>query len=796
MSNVHKKLEKAKLLEQKLLLKKNLPHLYGYKFYPWARKFFESTNKVNILCSGNQISKSSTQIRKVIHWATSPKLWPILWPHMPHPRLFLYFYPSSYLATIEFENKWIPEFLPRNDLQNHPLYGWHAEYRAKYIQTLKFNSGITVAFKTYSQDVTDLQASTPAAVFIDEEPPEEIVPEIQARLFATNGYIHFAFTPTLGQEFFREAIEETGPKERFKTALKLQVSMYDCLTYEDGTPSFWTKERIEQIKNSCKSDAEIKRRVYGRFVLDSGLKYQAFDPARNVIEPVDIPRDWSVYIGVDSGSGGRFSHPSAVCFVAMRPDYQLGYVFKGRRFDGMQTTNSDLVSLVMDMKRDLKNPVIGVFYDYAATDLRAIAYQMGETWIPAEKSHLIGEQYVNVSLKNKMLQIFDLDENYTLISELKSVKVSTPKNQAHDDHCFVAGTKISTPIGDRPIEELKCGDLVYTRVGAREVTATGNRLAPVEMYEFSDGAKITCTSDHPFWNGSEFKSVSMLTHNDTLYTFKEWQNQNRLNLKASFLEDTRNRSNRLTEIITDRTAAILEWAFNIFIRKYGSITVGRYLAVTQFITKMGIRRTIKYPTLSALMPESTNQSTWSRDLKETQPQYLNTLTKLGRSQKNGMHLRTATSSTESLDFFLGKTEVQKTSGVRFVTLILKHLAQNQILGFARMFAERETSDISVKLVKSLPAGQNRVYNITVDAEHEYFANGILVSNCDALRYAITKIPWDWSKISGQPLPTPAERVKTEIEERRSFFMDETETLNQTVQQEIEAWNELFDYSDG
>ena len=29
-----------------------------------------------------------------------------------------------------------------------------------------------------------------------------------------------------------------------------------------------------------------------------------------------------------------------------------------------------------------------------------------------------------------------------------------------------------------------------------------------------------------------------------------------------------------------------------------------------------------------------------------------------------------------------------------------------------------------------------VYNITVEDEHEYFANGILVSNCDSIRYAI------------------------------------------------------------
>jgi hypothetical protein len=30
-----------------------------------------------------------------------------------------------------------------------------------------------------------------------------------------------------------------------------------------------------------------------------------------------------------------------------------------------------------------------------------------------------------------------------------------------------------------------------------------------------------------------------------------------------------------------------------------------------------------------------------------------------------------------------------------------------------------------------------VYNITVEGDHEYFADGVLVSNCDALEYATT-----------------------------------------------------------
>src|SRR5699024_720522 len=39
-------------------------------------------------------------------------------------------------------------------------------------------------------------------------------------------------------------------------------------------------------------------------------------------------------------------------------------------------------------------------------------------------------------------------------------------------------------------------------------------------------------------------------------------------------------------------------------------------------------------------------------------------------------------------------------------------------------------------VVTKPGQSEKVYNITVEDEHEYFANGILTHNCDSLRYSI------------------------------------------------------------
>ena len=60
------KLKRIKEMEERIKLREGLPFLHGWKWYSWARAFFESQNQVNLLCAANQISKSSTQIRKAL----------------------------------------------------------------------------------------------------------------------------------------------------------------------------------------------------------------------------------------------------------------------------------------------------------------------------------------------------------------------------------------------------------------------------------------------------------------------------------------------------------------------------------------------------------------------------------------------------------------------------------------------------------------------------------------------------------------------------------------------------------
>jgi hypothetical protein len=252
-------------------------------------------------------------------------------------------------------------------------------------------------------------------------------------LAATDGYFSMVFTATLGQELWRCTMEEVGTsEEKFPTAWKKQVSMYDCLFYEDGSPSHWTKERIAQVIAQCKSQAEILKRVFGRFVVAEGKKYPGFDRDKNMRTNGPIPADWLHFAGVDIGSGGEKGHPAAMTFLAVDPHYRRARVYKGWRGDQVETAASDVLAKYVELRGTTW--MTAQYYDQAAKDFLTYATRMGESFQSSEKSHEIGEDILNVLFKNGMLSIDNDDpELQKLAVELSTLKKSTPKTKAKDD---------------------------------------------------------------------------------------------------------------------------------------------------------------------------------------------------------------------------------------------------------------------------------------------------------------------------------------------------------------------------
>lgn len=418
--------------QDRTALRIGLPFLYGFKWYEWAKKFFDSKEKICLLTAANQISKSSTQIRKCTNWATDKDLWPELW--VTTPNLFWYLYPTQDVINIEFETKW-KQFLPRGIYKDDPYYGWEVIRSGKDIAGIAFKSGVTVLFKTYGQNVHALQSSTVYAMFCDEELPIDLFDELIFRLTATDGYFSMVFTATRGQDEWRRAMEPGAHEIEFlPEAHKQTVSMYDCQFYEDGSQAPWTLDRIREKEMRCSSHNEILKRIHGRFILDEGsLKYESFDHKRHIKEKHPVPKGWYVYVGIDIGSGGAKGHPSAICYVAVKPDFTEGRIFAGWRGDKIITTAGDVMEKNIELKKKMNIRPTRQFYDWGSKDFFTIASRNGEAFEPAEKGHDFGEDLINTLFKNDMLFIYRDDELTKLTIELGSIRKDSNKKHAKDD---------------------------------------------------------------------------------------------------------------------------------------------------------------------------------------------------------------------------------------------------------------------------------------------------------------------------------------------------------------------------
>lgn len=98
-------------------------------------------------------------------------------------------------------------------------------------------------------------------------------------------------------------------------------------------------------------------------------------------------------------------------------------------------------------------------------------------------------------------------------------------NAAHDDTCFVAGTLVATPSGDRCIESLHAGDHVLTPFGRSRVTAAG----PTGIRAVESLHGVTGTPNHPlFAEGVGFITMADWTPDMhpsrlNLWTLLQWQ---------------------------------------------------------------------------------------------------------------------------------------------------------------------------------------------------------------------------------------------------------------------------------
>lgn len=372
--------------------------------------------------------------------------------------------------------------------------------------------------------------------------------------------------------------------------------------------------------------------------------------------------------------------------------------------------------------------------------------------------------------------IIDTNLNISLSGEpqLRGVGLGSPITGMHskmiitDDICFVAGTKIATPYGDKNIEDLKAGDYVITPFGSKKITRTHSRKA-----EVITNCGLTGTYNHPVYNKNK-NLFDNLVHSS-------YNNVSKLNLRELIkwkvmqilLNGMGENGKEQTETIISLKPIMDKGLVKCYTELFGKNILEKFLKGMLFIIKTIIHITIILVTYSVYrlmnIKECTFWNVWTgsrkilkkmqdllcwNGLKQKKDKgFAERISKKQqkKTKRNFTKWQSARFAVKNIKPILGKQQecvvfaenvqpqdvlkksekqykkqTQNTSmlNVQNVELFTEHALQQETKTDYARIAMKENDTEKTKL--------ETVYNIEVEDEHIYYANGVLVHNCTRL----------------------------------------------------------------
>jgi hypothetical protein len=333
--------------------------------------------------------------------------------------------------------------------------------------------------------------------------------------------------------------------------------------------------------------------------------------------------------------------------------------------------------------------------------------------------------------------------------------------QDGNDHCFVAGTMVATSRGEVPIEQIVAGDMVLTRRGYYPVKAAGMTSADAVIWSLeTNGRTIYGTGSHRIWSQKGWNRLDTLRYGDTLLACPAENHPPPIqsSLMATATTDIQTRQGVSFGVTTRALAAV-----DGYIGRYGSSTTDLSRQSITSTTETGTRLITALTISSA----SAQRCTWqSISLKSEKSCTERPLPRRALPLQRGTGARKALRGTvptarqhgqrESLSsghaisaavnttaYHDAKTidsatiTASRSGDARRASTILSGSAQLAALDFGSTnTVVRELAGAHVVAVYMLDQ-RAPVYDLTVDGPPEFFANGMLVHNCnDATRYAI------------------------------------------------------------
>lgn len=547
----------------------------------------------------------------------------------------------------------------------------------------------------------------------------------------------------------------------------------------DGTYEARLRATMNEDEVAMYLDGDFNR-VAGSFfskLLRPSLHFQKSRP---------IPGDWEMRSATDWGS----TNPASWHLGARDNDNRLYVIdelhtpgITGRRFG--ELLNEKFAGQKWSNEKRWKNDEFWGVIDKQAMDrygseetAAAGIMDWGFRLFPAKKDRVAGVNQMKERLLldrfgSPQLIIFE-DRCPQLVAALSKISSNAPadpddyaSNSSWSHACFIAGTMVRTPSGERPIETLRPGGEVITDLGPRPIEACGLTSPSEDVYTvaFDDGTSLTGTGNHPvFMADGNKRRLDSLRFLDNV---SAWENP-----QVSTLSLTEWNTPGIQGLPTDRPASISgplargtgTWTGSIV--RFGNSTTALSRAAITFITSTTTRATTGLRTSLASLARTICHITDGL-IPETSPRLP------GRRLPNGTgQARAATRHTSALESSDGRAAsrsiirsaagaaanswpfIPGQSGVRRSAKTLPPGAQasTRRLGAAssvgRNFEPENIQSpglVTKTVLRISHGGRAAVYNLTVADRHRYFANGVLVSNCDSFRFLAMEFPVRYEK---------------------------------------------------
>lgn len=327
------------------------------------------------------------------------------------------------------------------------------------------------------------------------------------------------------------------------------------------------------------------------------------------------------------------------------------------------------------------------------------------------------------------------------------------------NHCIDGDALVTTCRGEVKLKEVLIGDYALTRKGFQKVLFRGLMKQNAETITIvtKKGHKLTCTPEHKIFVPSlnEFVRADSLRYGLDLLT-----NEGKPCIRQLFIEALNSNFGKIKNILKPLL---------ILVNQFGCTDMFGSKSADQF-PKVGMF------TISMVTSTITGLKTWSACLQKNIFHIMNGLkialkkleniwTKLDTSRKNGtLHLK-ALPGIKKMENFLTKTLYLLLKNVNIVRIILKQKNQDTSINIVQTHASQPTGEqtnlitfikrvhfaimnftqvntpkqkLVIDHVDKILVGKSMdVYDLTIENQHEFFADGILVSNCiDAIRYAL------------------------------------------------------------